>query len=96
MPSACSGAALARSSARWRRRPYLFFRGRCEEAIEYYKRALGAEVDIMMRFSDNPHKPGREKVPAELDDRIMHAGLRIAGAEVMLSDGMKSGPLDFE
>jgi uncharacterized glyoxalase superfamily protein PhnB/uncharacterized protein YbaA (DUF1428 family) len=77
-------------------RSYLFFRGRCEEAIEYYKRTLGAEVDIMMRFRDNPDKPGRDKVPAEFDDRIMHAGLRIAGAEIMMSDGMKSGPLDFQ
>jgi uncharacterized glyoxalase superfamily protein PhnB/uncharacterized protein YbaA (DUF1428 family) len=76
--------------------PYLFFRGRCEEAIEYYKRTLGAEVDIMMRFRDNPDKPGRDKVPAEFDDRIMHARLRIAGAEIMMSDGMKSGPLDFQ
>jgi len=76
--------------------PYLFFRGRCQEAIDYYKRALGAEVDVMMRFRDNPDKPGRDKVPAELDDRIMHAGLRIAGAEIMMSDGMKSGSLDFQ
>lgn len=76
--------------------PYLFFRGRCEEAIEYYKRVLGAEVEMMMRFRDNPDKPGPDKVPAELDNRIMHASLRIAGAEVMMSDGMKSGPLDFQ
>jgi PhnB protein len=76
--------------------PYLFFRGRCEEAIEYYKKSLGAEVEMMMRFSDNPDKPGRDKVPAELDDRIMHASLRIAGADIMMSDGMKTGPLDFQ
>jgi PhnB protein len=76
--------------------PYLFFRGRCEEAIDYYKRTLGAEVDMMMRFRDNPDKPGRDKVPAELDDRVMHAALRIAGAEIMMSDGMKTGPLDFQ
>ena len=75
--------------------PYLFFRGRCEEAIDYYKKTLGAEVDVMLRFRDNPDKPGRDQVPAELDDRIMHASLRIAGAEIMMSDGMKSGPLDF-
>ena len=76
--------------------PYLFFRGRCEEAIEYYKRTLGAEVGVMMRFSDNPDKPPRDKVPAELDKRIMHADMKIAGAEIMMSDGMKSGPLDFQ
>ncbi|HEY7386595.1 MAG TPA: VOC family protein [Beijerinckiaceae bacterium] len=85
------GAAAAASV-----QPYLFFRGRCEEAIAYYKTALGAEVEMMMRFSDNPDKPGRDKVPAELDDRIMHASVRIAGAGILMSDGMKSGPLDFQ
>jgi PhnB protein len=76
--------------------PYLFFRGRCEEAINYYKATLGAEVLMMMRFKDNPDKPGPDKVPAEFNDRIMHASLRIAGSEIMMSDGMKSGPLDFQ
>lgn len=75
--------------------PYLFFRGRCEEAIEYYRAKLGAEVEMMMRFSDNPDKPPRDKVPAEFDNRIMHAALRIRGSTVMMSDGMNSGPLDF-
>ncbi|MEQ1612061.1 MAG: DUF1428 family protein [Hyphomicrobiaceae bacterium] len=76
--------------------PYLFFRGRCEEAIAYYKKALGAEVVMMMRFKENPDKPGPDKVPAEFNDRIMHASLRIAGTDIMLSDGMKSGPLEFQ
>ena len=43
--------------------PYLFFRGRCEEAIEYYRETLGAEVLMMMRFKDNPDKPGPDKFP---------------------------------
>jgi PhnB protein len=76
--------------------PYLFFRGRCEEAITFYKEKLGAEVLTMLRFKDNPEKPGPDKVPAALDDRIMHACLRINGAEIMMSDGMRSGPLDFQ
>jgi PhnB protein len=76
--------------------PYLFFRGRCEEAINYYKATLGAEVTMMMRFKDNPDKPSPEKVPKAFDDRIMHACLRINGADIMMSDGMKSGPLDFQ
>ncbi|MEZ5853562.1 MAG: VOC family protein [Hyphomicrobiaceae bacterium] len=76
--------------------PYLFFRGRCEEAIDYYKSKLGAEVIMMMRFMDNPDKPPRDKVPAEFDNRIMHAAIRIRGTEIMLSDGLKSGPLDFQ
>jgi PhnB protein len=76
--------------------PYLFFRGRCEEAIAYYKEALGAEVVMVMRFKDNPDSPGPDKVPAALDDKIMHACLRINGAEILMSDGMRSGPLDFQ
>lgn len=75
--------------------PYLFFRGRCEEAIAFYKEKLGAEVGMMMRFRDNPDKPDRDKVPAAFDDRIMHAAVIIAGTPIMMSDGMMSGPLDF-
>ena len=76
--------------------PYLFFRGRCEEAIAYYQKAIGAEVLMMLRFKDNPDKPGPDKVPKALDDKIMHAALRVQGTEIMLSDGMRSGPLDFQ
>ena len=76
--------------------PYLFFRGRCEEAINYYKAKLGAEVLMMMRFKDNPQKPDPSKVPTSLDERIMHASLRIAGAVILMSDGMRSGPCDFD
>ena len=76
--------------------PYLFFRGRCEEAIEYYKAKLDAEVLMQMRFKDNPDKPGPDKVSPAFDERIMHACLRIAGAELFMSDGMRSGPTDFD
>jgi PhnB protein len=86
-PSAAASAGV---------QPYLFFRGRCEEAIDYYKATLGAEVLMMMRFKDNPDKPGHDKVSKALDDKIMHASLRISGADVMMSDGMRSGPLDFQ
>lgn len=76
--------------------PYLFFRGRCEEAIDYYKATLGAEVLMKLRFSDNPDKPGADKVPTVLNDKIMHSCIRVQGAEIMMSDGMRSGPLDFQ
>ncbi len=76
--------------------PYLFFRGRCEEAIEHYKAKLGAEVLMLMRFKDNPDKPGPDKVDPAHDNRIMHACLRIGGAEILMSDGMRTGPLDFQ
>lgn len=74
--------------------PYVFLRGRCEEAIAYYKAKLGAEITMMMRFSDNPDKPSHSKVPAALHDKIMHAQITVAGATLMLSDGMKSGPIE--
>jgi PhnB protein len=79
-----------------RLQPYLFYRGRCEEAINYYKAKLGAEVLMMLRFKDNPDKPGPERVSPALDDKIMHASLRINGADIMMSDGMRTGPLEFD
>ena len=65
--------------------PYLFFGGRCEEAIDYYRRVLGAEVTALMRFKDNPDKENCP-MPVE-DDRIMHASFRIGETELMASDG---------
>jgi PhnB protein len=76
--------------------PYLFFRGRCSEAIDYYKKTLGAEEVMVMRFKDSPEKPPPGRMPAGMADRVMHASLRIAGAELMLSDGMRSGATDFD
>jgi PhnB protein len=76
--------------------PYLMFDGRCEEAIEFYKKALGAEVGMMMRFKEAPEQPPPDKVPPGSDNKIMHACLRINGAEVMASDGCSSGKPKFE
>jgi uncharacterized glyoxalase superfamily protein PhnB/uncharacterized protein YndB with AHSA1/START domain len=84
------------TSPRAKVQPYLFFRGRCEEAIEYYKAKLDAEVIMQMRFKDNPEKPSPDTVSPELDQRIMHACVRIAGAELFMSDGMRSGPTNFD
>lgn len=75
--------------------PYLFLRGRCEEALGFYKEKLGADVLMMMRFKDNPDCPPEDKVSKVFDDRIMHAAVRLNGATIMMSDGMRSGPLDF-
>ena len=74
--------------------PYLFFNGRCEEAVEFYKKALGAEVGMMMRFKENPDKPPPGMVPDGSEDKIMHACLRINGAEVMASDGCERNARD--
>jgi PhnB protein len=76
--------------------PYLFFDGRCEEAIEFYRKALGAEVTMLMRFKDSPepHPPGM--CPPGTDDKIMHASLRIGDTTVMASDGQCQGKPSFQ
>jgi PhnB protein len=71
--------------------PYLFLNGRCEEAIEFYKRALGAEVLMLMRHKEAPEKPPPGMLPPGADEKIMHATLRIGSSNVMLSDGRCDG-----
>jgi PhnB protein len=70
---------------------YLFFNGRCEEAIEFYRRALGAEVVMMMRNKESPEKPPPGTLPPGSDNKIMHATLRIGTSNLMLSDGHNDG-----
>jgi PhnB protein len=73
--------------------PYLFFNGRCEEAIEFYKQALGAKVEMLMRFKESPDA---NSAPSGAGDKVMHATLRIGDSTVMASDGMCSGGTKFE
>ena len=72
--------------------PYLFFNGRCEEAVEFYKKALGAEVLMLMRYKESPEPPPPGMVPAGWDNKIMHSSLRIGDANLMASDGCSEGP----
>jgi PhnB protein len=76
--------------------PYLFFDGRCEEALDFYRRALGAEVQMLMRFKDSPepHAPGM--VPPGADNKVMHASFRIGDTTVMASDGRCLGKPNFQ
>ena len=76
--------------------PYLFFDGRCEEAIEFYRRALNAEVTMFMRFRDSPepHEPGM--IPPGSEDKVMHASLRIGETTLMASDGHCLGQPSFQ
>ena len=73
--------------------PYLFFDGRCEEAIEFYRKNLGAEVERMMRFKENP-EPGYN--PPGSDEKVMHASIRIGESRVMVSDGQCAGKPSFQ
>jgi PhnB protein len=75
---------------------YLFFDGRCEEAIEFYKKALGAEVEMLMRFKDSPEPPQPGMVPPGSENKVMHANLRIGDTNVMASDSRCTGQPHFE
>lgn len=75
--------------------PYLFFDGRCEEAIAFYQEALGAEVEMLMRFKESPEPPACDGLPADAGDKVMHASLRIGGTTVMASDGSCGGQPRF-
>jgi PhnB protein len=76
--------------------PYLFFNGRCEEAIEFYKKALGAEVLMLMRFKDSPEPAQPGMIPPGSENKIMHVSLRVDETTVMASDGRCTGKSDFE
>src|SRR3954468_24595382 len=67
--------------------PYLFFGGRCEEALEFYRKALGAEVEMVMRFDESPEAPPPGMLQAGFEKKIMHASFRVRGVPLMASDG---------
>ena len=73
---------------------YLFFDGRCEEALDFYRRALGAEITMLMRFKDAPEKPPAAAPGTE--NKIMHASFRIGEAMLMASDGRSQGKPSFQ
>ena len=75
--------------------PYLFFEGCCEEALNFYTRALGAEITSLMRYSEGPEAPPPDKLPPGSEKKVMHAVVRIGDASVMASDGLCSGKPDF-
>ena len=73
--------------------PYLFFNGRCDEAIAFYKKVLGAEVLMLMRFKDSPDPASR---PPGADEKVMHASFRVGETTIMASDGRCEGRTAFE
>jgi PhnB protein len=76
--------------------PYLFFDGRCEEALDFYRAALGAEVTMLMRFRDSPEPPPPGMVPPGAEGKVMHAAFRVGDATVMASDGRCGGTPAFQ
>ena len=74
--------------------PYLFFGGRCEEALEFYRKSLGAEIVTLRRFKESPEPvPG---LPDCFDDKIMHASMKLGESTWMASDGQCEGNPGFE
>jgi PhnB protein len=75
---------------------YLFYNGRCEEALEFYRAKLGAKVGMLMRFKESPEPPPPGCLPAGSENKVMHAAFQIGDTMVMASDGMASGGPEFK
>ncbi len=72
---------------------YLFFDGKCEQALEFYKKAVGAKVSMLMRWKDSPEQS--HTTPANAD-KIMHAQVQIGDTSVLVSDGGNAGQPNFQ
>ena len=73
--------------------PYLSFDGRCEEAAEFYKKALGAQVVMAMRFKESPDATS---MPPGTEEKIMHMALQVGDTTLFMSDGHCTGNAKFE
>ena len=76
--------------------PYLFLDGRCEEALDFYRKALGAEVTALMRWKDAPEPQQPGMIPPGSENKVMHASFRIGDTTVMASDGRCLGKPNFQ
>jgi len=75
---------------------YLFFNGRCEEAVDFYTKAVGAKVGMMMRFKDSPEPPPPDMLPPGNENKIMHMDMTIGDTTVLASDGHCQGQPSFD
>ena len=73
--------------------PYLFFDGRCDEALEFYKKVLGAKVDMLMRFKD---APDQSMISPGSHDKVMHAAVHVGDTQLLMSDGRCLGKPNFQ
>ena len=73
---------------------YLFFDGRCDEALTFYKKTLGIEVEMLMRFKENPDK--NHPCAPGLEEKVMHACFKLGDQRVMASDGHAKGHPEFK
>ena len=74
---------------------YIFFEGRCDEALDFYQKALGAKVEMRMRYSESPQPVPRDMLPPGGASKIMHASFIIGETRVMCSDGHVQGEASF-
>lgn len=84
MPTATATASVIQ--------PYLFFSGRCEEALAFYRTALGAEIEMVMHFNESPDPTPPGMLAPGFETKVMHSSFRIGGSTIMASDGC--GPND--
>lgn len=71
--------------------PYLFFGGRCDEALEFYRTALGAEVQFLMRYNESPDPMPPGSIPPGFENKVMHSSIVIGESVLMMSDGNVEG-----
>ena len=76
--------------------PYLFFDGRCEEALDFYKAAAGAKVEMLMRYKENPDRGDGSMEPPGAADKVMHASFKIGDTMILASDGHCTGKPKFD
>ena len=76
--------------------PYLFFAGRCQEALDFYKSAIGAQVEFVMLFKDSPAPPPPDVLQSGFENKIMHSTFRVGASTVMASDGCNDDASKFE
>jgi len=76
--------------------PYLFFNGNCEQAVEFYRESLGAEVEMMMRFKDSPEPMPSGVLAPGYESKVMHTSFRIGQTTVMASDGCAPEKTNFQ
>ena len=75
---------------------YLFFDGRTDEALEFYKKTLGIEVEMLMRFKDAPGPDDPNCPPPPKPDAVMHSSFKLGGQQIMASDGHGGGKPEFK
>src|SRR5262245_207371 len=76
--------------------PYLFFNGSCEQALEFYRKAIGAEVEMMMRYKESPEPTQPGMLPPGFENKIMHTSFRVGDTRIMASDGCSTEKASFD